>query len=43
MLKIDGALPHSEPHIDFSGLILSIHAKLALYSEVQYLMTVLVH
>lgn len=28
MLKIDGALPHRLPNIDFSGLFLSIHAKL---------------
>lgn len=40
MLEIDGALPHSAPHIGFSGLFLSIHAKLGLDSKVQHLMTV---
>lgn len=33
-LKIDGALPHSGLRIDFSDLILSIHAKLGLYSAI---------
>lgn len=40
MLEIDGALPHSVPHIGLSGLILSILAKLGLDSKVQHLMTV---
>lgn len=40
VLKILGALLSTAPYINFSGLILSVHAELSLYSEVQYLMNV---
>lgn len=40
VLKILGALLYTTPYINFSGLILSVHAELSLYSEVQYLMNV---
>lgn len=40
VLKILGALLCATPYINFSGLILSVHAELSLSSEVQYLMNV---